>query len=827
MCRKLVYCAAVCLLAWFTTGVRGDDDQDRLIFFENEIRPLLSKHCYSCHGPRKQESDLRLDSRQAMIEGGDSGAVLEPGHPDQSLLLEVVMREDDPMPPGKRLSGREIKALRQWVEWGAPWPDPVPGRDQVASGNRFSPEDRNYWAFQPLTPLEPRRDESDDWSVNEIDYFVWENFQRRSRQPQGAADRRVLLRRVYFDLIGLPPTLAEQDQFLRDVRPDAYERLVDRLLDDPRYGERWARHWLDLVRYAESDGYKQDDFRPNAWRYRDYVIRSFNDDKPYDQFVLEQLAGDELDPENPEYRVATGYLRHWIYEYNQRDARTQWDTILNDVTSVTGDVFLGLSMNCARCHDHKFDPILQEDYFRLKAFFTPLLPRDDLPVATVTEQATYRAVRDRWLQATASIRDELEQIEMPYHRAKMDPEIDKFPLDVRPMMRKPVEERSPFEKQLAALAFRQVKKLTDKELESRIKGPQKQRWQELRAQLREYDPLQPSSLPMALTVTDVGPQAPPTTIPDDTSGQDIEPGVLSILDPQPLEIEPPQNIPSTGRRLALARWMVDPENPLTTRVIVNRIWHYHFGRGLVESTSDFGRMGQPPRDPALLDYLARRFVNGGWSFKKLHRAILLSATYRQTAAAKVDPELRCFQPVVRRLDAEQIRDAMLLVSGELDQKRGGPSVDRGSPSRTIFVKVIRNQRDPLLDAFDAPDHFNSTSSRNVTTTPTQSLLMINGSWTLQRAEALARRMKEGRAEASQPATDKEATAGRDHPDSSASVQWIHYLFQTLFCREPSQEEIAGCVEFLGVQENESGIDAARLTDMCHVLLNSNEFIYVD
>lgn len=787
----------------------GDDALDSAIskshadFFETKIRPVLAKNCFGCHGLKKQKYGLRLDSKEAMLEGGDSGEVLVPGEVDDSLIIDVLERDEGQMPPGKRLTAAEIADLKKWVKQGAPWPAKL---ERESGSTGFSNAAKNYWAFQPLSNDAPPTT-SNKSIVNDIDRFVAANLKSRKKDFEQPASKIAISRRVYFDMLGVPPSPAEQAKFLNDKSDDAYQKLVDRLLADSRYGEKWGRHWLDLVRYAESDGYKQDDYRPNAWRYRDYVIQAFNEDKPYDHFVLQQLAGDELNPNNPENLIATGFLRHWIYEYNQRDVRTQWDTILNDVTNVTGDVFLAMSMNCARCHDHKFDPILQKDYFRLKAFFAPLLPRDDIPLATAKQRAQFEAKENKWLEKTSAIRMKIDEIESPFQQKKMSPEIQKFPLDIRPMMNKPPSERNSFETQLTDLAFRQVKALTSDEIAKKLSGETKSRWEKLRLELAKFDSIKPKPLPKALTVTDTGSVAPVTLITDDELAGPIRPGILSIIDEGDFPVSKTTNsLPNhlrkrtTGRRLALAKWIASKDNSLTTRVIVNRVWQYHFGTGIVKSSSDFGTLGQPPADPKLLDWLTRRFINNGWKFKSLHRLILTSATYRQTTSSNVEPTLIPFRHRTRRLDAEQIRDAMLTVSGELDGKRGGPSSDQNSVRRTIYTKVIRNRRDPFLDVFDAPDNFNSTAQRNRTTTPTQSLLMINGSWTLKRANQFANRI-------SQLKTVR---------------QKVELAYQLAYSRKPTDLEIKSADAFLAEQPGMQG-----LVDFCHVLLNSNEFVYVD
>ena len=656
------------------------------------------------------------------------------------------------MPPDRKLDVRSDRGDYQVDRTGAPWPGHDGSvRTPAAAKPKITDQDRAYWAFQPIQDSPPPAIDSNRPFRNDLDRFVLARLDAEGLTPAPEADRRTLARRLYFDLTGLPPSPEDVDAFVTDPAPDAYERLADRLLDSPRYGERWARHWLDLVRYAESDGFRQDAFRPHAWRYRDYVIQAFNDDKPYDRFILEQLAGDEIAPHDPQTLAATSYLRHGIYEYNQRDARTQWDNILIDITNVTGEVFLGLGMGCARCHDHKFDPILKEDYFRLKAFFTPLLPRDDLPYATGEAWQQYQTQLAAWREKTAAIRAAIDELERPLVEAARKRAADKFPRDVRDMLLKEVSQRTPLEHQLAELANRQAgEEVARINFGSQLKGEQKAKWDQLQQELKQFDDLRPKDLPPAFTVTDVGAVAPPTLMASGREQREVEPGFLTVLGPPPVTIEPPPSGNSTGRRTALARWLASPDNPLTARVIVNRVWQQHFGVGLVPTASDFGRLGEPPSHPELLDWLACRFIADGWRFKPLHRLIVTSATYRQASrhpgidlARQKDPDNRwLWHTPVRRLDAEQIRDAMLAVSGELDLTAGGPSVNPSQPRRSIYTKAIRNTRDPVLDVFDIADPFTSTDRRNVTTTPTQSLLMINGAWPLQRAEALAATLAE-------------------------------------------------------------------------------------
>jgi len=772
-------------------------------FFEKEVRPILAGRCYQCHSEaqKKQRGGLHVDSLAALLRGGDSGPALVPGAPDKSLLVEAIGygNEDLRMPPKGKLSADEIAVLTRWVKDGAAWPQTAAAISVARrKPGQITDEDRRWWAFQPVkeVALPPA---GDGWARNPIDRFIAARLNQAQLTPAPEASRTALIRRLAFDLVGLPPTPAEVAAFLADRAPDAYEKLVERYLASPHYGERWARHWLDLVRYADSDGYRIDDYRPTAWRYRDYVIAAFNADRPYDRFVQEQLAGDELFPGDPTAIVALGYLRHWIYEYNARDVRGQWTIILNDLTDTTGDVFLGLGMQCARCHDHKFDPILQKDYFRLQAFFSGFLPVDDVVAATQEDQAAHAARMKPWEAQTAQLRAEIAKLEEPYRRRVAQSAIEKFPDDIQAMIAKPADKRETLEHQLAELACRQVDYEYNR-LDRNVKGADKERLLALRRQLAEFDRLKPPPLPVAPSVIDVGPVAAAVTIPK-KGDTPIEPGFPTILDAKPAAIEKLPDVPrSTGRRAALARWLTRSDNPLTARVIVNRVWQQHFGRGLAANASDFGHLGEPPTHPELLDWLAGEFVREGWSLKRLHRLIVTSATYRQAAehpqpaaGRLADPENRLlWRAGVRRLEAEQIRDALLAVTGELNLTAGGPGTAGAESRRSIYTRIMRNSRDPLLDVFDAPFWFSSASSRDTTTTPVQSLLLINSSLMLSRAKALAQRL------------------AREEPDEAARVGVAYRL---AFGREPTAEERSAARAFLErqaqrVDPNRSGSAAA-------------------
>jgi len=781
------------------TGLPDFTPED-FTFFEAKVRPLLAEHCFECHGDSKQKGHLRLDSLESILAGGESGAALVPLKPEESLLLQSVRYESFEMPPSRKLPESAIAIFEEWIRRGAPWPGSNGKPMASRSGEKgFSDEERAWWALQPLKDPAPPIIENDMWSRNDIDRFILHQMTNSHLAPAPEADRATLIRRLSFDLIGLPPAPAEVAAFENDSDPQAYEKLVDRLLLSPQYGERWARHWLDVVRYADSDGYRIDHYRPDSWRYRDYVIRSLNNDKPYDRFVQEQLAGDELFPDNPDALIATGYMRHWIYEYNNRDVKGQWDLILNEVTDTTSDVFLGVGLQCAKCHDHKYDPLLQKDYYRLRAFFEAIKPDDKHFVAPTAEQQSYDEQLKAWEAATEEIRAKIADVEKPYRAQAKESGIEKFPMDIQLILRDENAIRGPYEQQLFELAWRQVEYEYDG-LENRIKGDEKEKLLALRRELATYDELRPKALPTALVVTDIGTAAPVTKIPKKKT--EVGPGFLSILDPSDAVAEPNSSAPwphTTGRRSVLAKWLTQPDNPLSTRVIVNRIWQGHFGRGLAQNASDFGTLGGPPTHPELLDWLTVRFVRNGWTFKDLHRLIVNSATYRQASEHPAMAEFQQKDPLnrdywrfnTRRLDAEQIRDAILTVSGQLNPTAGGPGVQSDVPRRSIYMRVMRNERDSLLDVFDLPLFFSSTASRDTTTSPVQSLLLFNSQIMMNHGARFAASLKESSSA------------------STASTE-IRELWQRAFCRQPTHEEESTALQFLKEQQERITLERGQM-----------------
>lgn len=706
------------------------------------------------------------------------------------------------------------------------------------------------WAFLP-----PRRPSLPDIRIppscirNPIDTFLLARLQASGLQFSAEADRATLLRRITFDLTGLPPSVAEQEAFLKDRSPDAYEKLVDRLLGSPAFGERWAQHWLDLVRYAETDGFKADDHRPAAHRYRDWVIRSLNADLPYDRFLGHQVAGDELEPDNPDALVATGFLRLYPDEYNAANLEQRWQEILDDIADVTGQVFLGLTVGCARCHDHKYDPISQREYFALQSFFAPLLPRDEI----------VGSGSPAWEKATADIRQEMESLIAPHRAVARKSALGKFRAEIQQAVLTPAGKRTPYQEQIAALAEKQLRNAEGEALK-KLSAEKKKRYQELEAALAAV-PGKPRSAEPVLAVRDVGRTAPPThrlmggnwKYPRDT----ILPGFPAALGKADVDMRLPRDLQSTGRRAALARWLTSPDHPMTARVIVNRLWQHHFGVGLVGTPGDFGAQGEPPTHPELLDWLACEFVRPAqpdlrWSLKHMHRLMITSAAYRQ--ASRVDPADEHHRKALaldgnnellwharrRRLEGETLRDALLSFSGELNRRAFGPSARPRLPEgisryawkpdereadqhrRSIYVLAKRNLRYPLFDAFDLPDMHNSCSRRARTTTAPQALLLLNGEVTRERANRWALDLRQ------QHGDDLHALTG--------------HAYRAAWGRAASTEEVALGVAFIRKQADRLRSPTVRATpktdapgsplasavaDFCHALVNTNEMLYVD
>jgi hypothetical protein len=712
-----------------------------------KIRPVLTDTCLHCHGGKKVRGSLRLETSAALLKGGKHGPAIVPGDPQKSLLIQVLRHSEEiKMPPGKKLPDAVLKDFAAWVKNGAPWP-----KNTVLVA---SPLD-SRWAFEPMKKVQPPPD-TEGWSENPIDRFIRAKQVQRGLQPAAPADKRTLIRRATFDLTGLPPTSAEVEAFLADPAPDAWAHVVDRLLASPHYGERWGRHWLDVVRYADTGGFEADHPYPNAWRYRDYVIRSLNADKPFDRFLQEQVAGDELWPKDKNAVLATGMycvgpaLSESAMVPNQLEY--EW---LTDAADTTGAAFLGLTFGCARCHDHKYDPITQKDYFALQAIFAA----SDRPFP-----AKVRTLRIKALNGL------LSETPLP----------EKLQNDPRCTLQT--------EDKVGLRLFHRKEPLTIHQLH--------------RGELSKPGEVREPAFPAALRVGDHRP---------DFSG-----------------------VPPGKRRAALARWLTAPENPLTARVLVNRVWGWHFGQGIVRTPNDFGAQGEPPTHPELLDWLARDFIDHGWSLKHLHRRIMLSRTYRMQSVARgagleVDPENRLLWHFPRRrLEGEAIRDSMLACAATLNLKALGPPVvpplskeeltglfdakgkwpiTRNAAEhtrRSVYLLVRRTFIYPMFAAFDPPEVMTSCARRMQTVVPTQALTLLNSPVAREQSAAFAGRLL------------KECG---DDPEKLVARAWL-----LAFGRPITTVERERAVTFLGQRPKDR---EAALAALCLALFNANEFVFVD
>jgi hypothetical protein len=697
----------------------------------------LKARCLKCHGDGpKAKAGFRLDSREAVLRGGDLGPAVSLTKPQESQFLQAIRYEGLEMPPSGKLSSGEIEVLTRWVNEGLPWSaDARAGPTAVAATNRSAPVGakvgtQRTWSLHPVVRPPIPAVKHHGWCRSPVDSFILVRLEAEGLQPARKADRVALIRRLTYDLTGLPPTPQEVDAFIVDRSADACERLVDRLLASPHYGEKWGRHWLDLVRYAETDGYERDSAKPFAWRYRDYVIDAFNDDMPYDQFVCEQLAGDEIETNSPAALIATGYYRLGIWDDEPADRPLARYDGLDGIISTTGQVFLGISVNCARCHDHKVDPIPQRDYYRFLAFFQDIVDPNgkNLKKARGANGA---------------------------------------PIDVMC-----VAERG------------------QRETHILLRGNPSLR------------------------------------------GDKVEPGVPEILDAAAASFA---NGP--GKRRALAGWLTDRRNPRTARVLANRIWQYHFGRGIVPTPNDFGGLGEPASHPELLDWLAAELMDGEWRLKPIHRTILLSSAYRMASTASpaslaADPANRwLWRFPMRRLTAEELRDSILAASGMLSLKARGPSVCPPIPNevlagqsvpgkgwttsplteatrRSIYVHVKRSLVVPILATHDVADTDLSCPVRYTTTVPTQALGLLNGSFTNEQATCFARRLSQ------------------ELPRNLAGQ--VRRALRLTTARDPGDDEVRDDVAFIGKLVRQSHLDLdSALKQYCLLTLNANAFLYLD
>lgn len=845
--------------------------------FEKDILPILKRHCGSCHSGAKPKAGLSLMSRAAILRGGSSGAAIRLRAAESSLLWEKLA--GDKMPPkGPKLTRKQKGLIRVWINEGAAGAKPDGNPSQQARDIPLSEEEQNYWAFQPPRRTPVPRMAGGSPARNAIDAFVLAQLESRGISLSPPADRATLLRRVSYDLTGLPPTPGDLERFLNNPSDDAFHAVVDRLLASPRYGEHWGRHWLDTAGYADSAGILSEDRPlPFTWRYRDYVIRAFNKNKPYDRFLQEQLAGDELTnywqvfetaerlPEEVvEGLVATGFLRMAadssrpdFTTIKNADALYFYPTI-NDTLQIVASTTMGLTLHCARCHSHKFDPISQVDFYRLQSIFMPALRPDNwvpqmkrrLLNASASQQKHAEKKNAEVDTEVKRLNGEIKALDATFADRLYEKRLGVLPGPIRDDVRTAVAtkaaDRNPVQQYLAgkfqkhlrpdAKTLATVLPKTFPELTVKRTRLQAEigNWQRRRVYLEEIRALY--DLPGEIR-TPLLRRGDPLT-----PGPVVSPGVPVVLRTGgQLDWTPPaKDARTTGRRLALARWLTRPDNPLTARVMVNRIWMHHFGRGIVSTPDDFGSAGAAPTHPRLLDWLAREFVDSGWDLKHIHRLIVLSATYRQSSISdndtlvrsrKIDPEnLFLWKQTMRRLGAEPFRDAVLAVSGRLDSRPfggaerlarrpdGEVTVADGQRDnrRSVYLQILRLNPQTLLQAFDQPVMEINCAQRSQSTVATQALTLWNSNWMVKAADTFARQLE----------TENNATA-------------LRQAIRLAFSREPTDQEQQVLLKFLVEQthQHEATLkpDADRslvarrraLSDLCHMLLSSNEFAYID
>ncbi len=813
------------VLSVATTVLRADDatqdvnrpSLEQIRFFENTIRPLLADHCYECHGVDEQESELRLDSLAEMLAGGKGGPSLIPGKPKSSLIVTAVGYRDSElqMPPEEKLSDRQIADLTRWVEMGAPHPD----SDKVKVVRRHHvdvEEGRKHWAFRtPVKPDVPPIQTADSRSRhtgNAIDAFLLAALEKEGLRPLGRADKRTLIRRTTFDLIGFPPTPEEVESFLADESDDAFRRVVERLLDSPHYGERWGRHWLDVARYADSNGLDENVAHGNAWRYRDYVVQSLNADKPYDEFLVEQLAGDLLASGDDQSQrnaglVATGFLVLGPKVLAEVDEGKMEMDIVDEQVDTIGRSLMGLTLGCARCHEHKFDPIGQDDYYGLAGIFKSTRTMESFTKIARWQENPIPLSADtaRKTQHEQQVSLKAQQIEERIASAKRklpDPAGETVPQDV--------------EKRFPEAVQAELKTLRD----------------ELK-QLKESAPEMPTAMGVADgSIADAAIHMRGSHL---TLGE-----VVPRRFPRVLAGDKQSSLPQDGSgRLEFARWLTGPGHPLTARVIVNRIWHWHFGKGLVPTVDNFGLQGEPPTHPELLDWLAVRFVEEGWSIKAMHRLIMLSGAYQRSSGPDAqnvanDPDNRLYwRYEIKRLEAETIRDAMLAVSGTLDRTMGGSLLgtknrefvfnhtsqdksDYDIRRRSLYVPVIRNHLYDMFQLFDYTDASVLIGSRNTSTIAPQALFLMNSELVTGLTNAMAERLLK--------------------IDGTRNAR-ITRLFLEAYSRRPTSDELQRAGDFLArferlisQQKNTSQGNGDRMQQawqaLCQSVVSSSEFVYV-
>jgi mono/diheme cytochrome c family protein len=810
---SLVVPALALAVPWCIVAAGGDLRADRgqpktdpaqEDFFEARVRPVLAANCLGCHGPQKQKGGLRLDGRDAMLRGGDTGKVVIPGKPDQSRLIEAIRHDGDvQMPPKGKLKDDEIAALTEWVLSGAFWPEPR--RDAGASrskseaatsadaASRAQPSkelDRSFWSLQPVGNPTPPSVDDKSWFQSPIDRFILAELEKNGLAPAPPADKATLIRRASFDLTGLPPAPEEVDAFVEDSAPDAFARLIDRLLASPHYGERWGRYWLDVARYGEDQAHSfQPRLYPGGFYYRDWLVRALNRDMPYDRFILEQIAGDLIEGNGNgtgfergrlDRLAALGFFACGPVYYGDGKKLDQYADRIDTLTRG----FLGLTVACARCHDHKYDPVPTTDYYALAGVFAstdyvevPAAPKDQVDAYNKAQAA----IQAKEKELTAFLRSEADKLKQKV----------------------PNNQLKTIERMLAAEPKKKLAGLKTELATLKNKAP---------AKYPVIHSLADASRPIDMAVLVRG--------NPDTPGPKVPRRFLAVLGGERAAFR------HGSGRLELARAIASADNPLTVRVMANRLWQHHFGRGLVATSSNFGVLGQRPSHAALLDWLAQRLVKSGWSLKTVHREIMLSSVYQQSSrfdsegAAKDPDNTLLWRMSRRRLDVEAWRDAMLAVAGRLDRALGGPSVNLDVPAnhrRTLYAVISRHDLAWMLRLFDFPDPNISSGRRVETTVPLQQLFVLNSEFIISTAKAVATRLQTATS-ASQPSND---------------TARIHQAYQLLFGRLPTARELALGIDYLDSFARGRAGDAGKQADLsrwdlyAQALLASNEFAFID
>ncbi len=845
--------------------------------YETDVRPLLKAHCFHCHGEDKELAgglDLRL--RRLMLAGGESGPAIVPGQGKESLLIEYVRSGQMPPKKEEQLSAGQVALLEAWVAQGAPLAEAEPEQNPVPGELFISSAERGHWAYRPIKKPPVPTGNVSQIGDNPIDAFIARKLTEHGLPFSPEADRVRLIRRATFDLTGLPPTPEETHDFVNDDSPDAYEKLIDRLLASPHYGERWGRHWLDAAGYADSEGYDdKDPIREDAWHYRDYVIRSFNADKPWNRFVLEQLAGDELvgatsanaeslaneNPDVLEALTATGFLRMGPdgTGSSPMDPVAARNQVITETIKIISSSLLATTVACAECHHHRFDPVAQEDFYRLRALLAPVYNVENwrLPAArrvgilSAEEKGKVAEIEE---QARLLDQSRNEQRQMVVDTI-LERVLETVPEDQREFARTAyltaAKDRSEEQRQFVLEQFPMLGLLSPGTLHlflERFKDGKdlKKSYEELETRAAELRQQKPAPR-LIRVVHEVPGQVPDTFVfhrGDHTSpvGEPIAPGGLALFADLRQEVAPVSESPlaSTGRRLEYARFLVSGNHPLVARVLVNRFWQHHFGRGLVDTPGDFGTQGSRPTHPELLDWLAADFMEQGWTLKRLHRLIMTSRVYRQSSrrtpegdAVDIENQLLWRMPVQRR-EAEAIRDAILYVSGRLNPTMHGPPVpvsanpggiievgggklseDQRELKRTVYIQIRRTTPVAMLQVFDAPQMEPNCERRVVSTVATQSLALLNSDFVQEQARACAQRVKE--------LTGPEGTEGAR----------VERLWQLVYSRAPREAEVSAALDYLQAQTAEFTAQQSKtpaelaLASLCQILFSSNEFLYVD